>query len=202
MVFRAKSLEIMYKIFCIGQNKTGTTSLMGALSMLGYEVCPEDIMYNIGSTHFQNFKEGDYEELFGLVDEYDVFEDRPWNHTNFYETLHSKYNDAKFILTTRDVDQWWDSYIRWDKKVNLRHTWHYRLNSEVCYGVESFMDNPELSKETYIDRNNNIRNYFKDNPNFLELDINEDNKLEKLCMFLNKDIPNELYPHLNQNNIQ
>jgi hypothetical protein len=69
----------------------------------------------------------------------------------------------------------------------------------VCYGVGSFLDNPDLSKKTYLDRNNKIKDYFSDNPNFLVLDINEDNKFEKLCRFLNKEVPSEPYPYLNYN---
>lgn len=189
----------MYKIFCIGQNKTGTCSLTMALSMLGYKLCPEDIMYNEGSEYFKDYQDGKFDGLFNLVSQYDAFEDRPWNHTNFYEVLDKTFDNSKFILTTRDVDRWWDSYFRWDKKVELRDSWHYRMNSQVCYGVDSFLDNPDLAKQSYLNRNNEVRDYFRGNPNFLELDVNEDNKFEKLCGFLNKEVPNTPYPYMNYN---
>jgi hypothetical protein len=189
----------MYKIFCIGQNKTGTTSLTRALSILGYRLCPEDIMYNFGSVHFKDFQDGKFDGILNLVNQYDVFEDRPWNHTDFYKVLDKTYEGSKFILTTRDAEQWWDSYIRWNNKIGLKESWHYRINSEVCYGVNSFLDNPELSKQTYLDRNNKIKDYFSGNPNFLVLDINDDNKFEKLCGFLNKEVPNTPYPYMNYN---
>lgn len=97
------------------------------------------------------------------------------------------------------MEQWWDSYIRWNNNIGLKESWHYRINSEVCYGVNSFLDNPELSKQTYLDRNNKIKDYFSGNPNFLVLDINDDNKFEKLCWFLNKEVPNTPYPYMNYN---
>ena len=200
MVHRVKLLERMHKIFCIGQNKTGTTSLMSALSTLGYKLCPEYIMYNFGSVHFKNFQDGKFNETLNLVNRYDAFEDRPWNHTDFYKVLDKTYKGSKFILTTRDVEQWWNSYIKWDKKIGLRNSWHYKINSQVCYGVDSFLDNPDLAKQIYLDRNAKIKNYFLDNPDFLVIDINEDYKYEKLCGFLNKKIPNEPYPYLNHNN--
>ena len=56
-----------------------------------------------------------------------------------------------------------------------------------------------LSKQTYLDRNNKIKDYFSGNPNFLVLDINDDNKFEKLCGFLNKEVPNTPYPYMNYN---
>jgi hypothetical protein len=167
--------------------------------MLGYRLCPEDIMYNFGSVHFKHFQDGKFDGILNLVHQYDAFEDRPWNHTDFYKVLDKTFEGSKFILTTRNVEQWWDSYIRWNNKIGLRDSWHYRINSEVCYGLSSFLDNPDLSKKTYLDRNNKIKDYFSDNPNFLLLDVNEDNKFEKLCRFLNKEVPSELYPHLNYN---
>jgi len=187
----------MSKIFCIGQNKTGTTSLTSALAILGYRLCPEDIMYNFGSVHFENFKDGKFDEILKLVNQYDAFEDRPWNHTDFYEVLDKTFEGSKFILTTRDVEQWWDSYIKWGKKISLRNMWHYKMNSEVCYGVDSFLDHPDLSKQIYSDRNDEIKKYFSGNSNFLVLDVNEDYKFEKLCEFLNKKLPNKSYPYLN-----
>ena len=189
----------MYKIFCIGQNKTGTSSLAKALSRLEYKLCPEYIMYNFDSVHFKNFQDGRFNETLNLISQYDAFEDRPWNHTDFYKVLDKTYKGSKFILTTRDAEQWWDSYIRWDKKIGLRDSWHYIINSQVCYGVDSFLDNPDLAKQIYLDRNDEIKNYFSGNTNFLVIDINEDHKYEKLCRFLNKKIPNESYPYLNRN---
>lgn len=67
----------------------------------------------------------------------------------------------------------------------------------MCYGVDSFLDNPDLTKQIYLDRNNNIKNYFLGNSNFLVIDINEEHKYDKLCGFLNKKVPSEPYPHLN-----
>ena len=58
----------MDKIFCIGSNKTGTTSLTKSLQILGYSVCPEDLMFNQNSKHFYNQSIGNYDQLFKLID--------------------------------------------------------------------------------------------------------------------------------------
>jgi hypothetical protein len=190
----------MSKIFCIGDNKTGTTSLTSALLMLGYKICPEKIMYNFGSNHFKNFQEEKFDEFFELIDQYEVFEDRPWNHTEFYKVLHETYPDAKFIFTTRNVDDWWNSYERWNKLINLKNAWFYKLISQISYGVDSFFDHPDLVKQIFLTRNAGIRNYFHDNPRFLEIDIVEEDKFNKLCKFLEKEYLNQSFPHLNKTN--
>lgn len=190
----------MSKIFCIGDNKTGTTSLTSALSMLKYRICPEKIMYSDDSVYFENFQERKLDELFELVPQYDAFEDRPWNHTDFYRVLDERYPDAKFILTTRNVDEWWESYERWNKLIDLKSKWFYKLISQISYGVDSFLDHPEIVKQTFLDRNRAIRSYFHGNPRFLEINIIEKGKFDKLCRFLGKEALNKSFPHLNKTN--
>lgn len=187
----------MNKIFCIGFNKTGTTSLVEFLKSMKYKIFPENIVFKEGSSYFEDFKNGNYSKLYNLIENYDVFKDRPWNQNDFYKNLSELYPTAKFILTTRDVDDWWESYQRWDKKIKLREMWYYKLVSQTCYMVDSFLDYPNESKEIYIKRNNEILEYFKNNERFLELPLKSNDKLEMLSNFLdNKKI--KKYPHLNK----
>jgi len=86
----------MSKIFVIGSNKTGTTSLKESLSILGFNVCPE-YCYHPDSKILNNFQDGLYQDLFDMVDKFDAFEDRPWNHTDFYQILNNKYPNSKLI---------------------------------------------------------------------------------------------------------
>lgn len=155
-------------------------------------------MYNLGSEYFKKFQENKYDDLLDLVDLYDAFEDRPWNHTDFYKVLDKTYKDSRFILTTRDVEEWWGSYSRWGERVDLKNSWHYKMNSNVCYGVDSFLDNPNLAKQAYLNRNREVRNYFKGSSNFLEINIEENNKFEKLCNFLGTQNEGHQFPHLNR----
>jgi hypothetical protein len=60
------------KIFCIGFQKTGTTTLGKALSILGYEVCsggPKSVINSDPSKVLLKTK--------NLVNQYDAFEDVP-----------------------------------------------------------------------------------------------------------------------------
>ena len=184
----------MAKIFCIGSNKTGTTSMRSALENLSFSVAPEQLSYK----HISKVQDGDYKEIFDLVDQYDAFEDRPWNHTDFYKVLDTTYKDANFILTTRDVDQWWESYLRWDEKVNLRGHLHYNLTSNICYNVDSFLDNEDIAKKAFIDRNESIINHFSGRSNLMVIDLSKTNDIHDLCLFLGKEGISSPFPHHNK----
>lgn len=188
----------MSKIFCIGSNKTGTTTLTKSLQILGYFVCPENLMFNSGSKHFYNQSIGNYEKLFKLVNIYDAFEDRPWNHSDFYKSLDENFPESKFILTVRNTDNWIDSYKRWSKKINLSNKWFYSLVSNVCYGVDDFLNNEDIMRLKYEQRNEEIIKYFKNTDKLLILDFEKSQGWDELCNFLNKSIPNKPFPHLNK----
>jgi len=188
----------MCKIFCIGSNKTGTTTLTQMLKVLGYRVCPENIMYNFGSTYFIDQLNKKYNNLFNLVQKYDAFEDRPWNHGSFYKDLYEKFPDSKFILTIRNTDNWIESYRRWNKKIKLDKQWFYPLISELCYGNKDFLNDEELMRKIYEERNNEIINFFKDSDKLLIMDLEKTNSYDEICKFLNKEIIKDPFPHLNK----
>lgn len=184
----------MDKIFCIGSNKTGTTSMKSVLEGFGFRTAPEQLSYKyISLVHEQK-----YDEVFNFMDQYEGFEDRPWNHTDFYKVLDKKYQDAKFILTIRHVDQWWESYLRWDKKINLRNHTHYHLSSKICYNVDSFLDHEDISKKTFTQRNNEVINYFAGRSNLIVIDMAETNDMYDLCLFLGKEGIHSPFPHHNK----
>ncbi len=85
------------KVFGIGLSKTGTTSLAGALEILGYRT--KDY------PGVQTYLPGDLSTLDpGVLDAYDAFTDTPV--PSLYKALDVKYPGAKFILTIRDIDGW------------------------------------------------------------------------------------------------
>ena len=58
--------------------------------------------------------------------------------------------------------------------------------NRIMYGTpENDIYNKELMLQTYIDYNNNVREYFKDSMNFLEINVSSDSAYEKFCNFLN-----------------
>jgi hypothetical protein len=188
----------MNKIFCIGSNKTGTTTLTQILKNLGFSVCPEDIMFRHGSKHFENQKQKQYDSLFELVGQYDAFEDRPWNHTNFYQILDKKFPNSKFILTIRDQENWTQSYRRFNEKIKLNKQWFYPLISEICYGNFDFLSDEKKMILKYDERNQEIIEYFKNTNKLLIIDFEKEKTYNRICEFLGKEIINSEIPHLNR----
>jgi hypothetical protein len=191
-----KLLDLMNKIFCIGSNKTGTTTLTKMLSILEYNICPEHIMFEQKSKYFEQQLNGEYENLFKLVELYDVFEDRPWNHIDFYKILDEKYPNSKFILTIRDTDNWIESYKRWNKSISLDKTWFYPIISNICYGNTDFLNDEKTMRVKYEQRNYEIIKYFENTNKLLIMDFEKNSGYNELCGFLNKPLIKEKTPHL------
>ena len=111
------------KIFGIGLSKTATTSLSAALNILGYRCFdfPHFIMINssckvyyrhkINKKLWFNFfkdltKNTDNRLILNTerIEEFDAFTDTPV--VRFYKQLDKLYPDSKFILTTREIENW------------------------------------------------------------------------------------------------
>jgi signal recognition particle subunit SEC65 len=171
------------KVFGIGFHKNATSSLSAALRQLGYRVTGPNEVRN------PNIAQEVYEMAYTLVEQYDAFQDNPW--AIIYKELDKKYPESKFILTLRSTDEWIQSLVR---HFGNEHT----SMREWIYGV----GNPKGHEEIYISRyeqhNQEVLEYFKDRPDdLLVLRITEGEGWEKLCPFLDKDIPNIKFPHVN-----
>lgn len=186
-----------HKVFIIGMNKTGTSSVFVALKTLGFNMCPEQNLQSIDL--FNQINGGDFTNLEKFLIKYNGFKDRPWNHPKVYEYIDKNYENSKFILTIRDEDEWVDSYIRWDKKVKLRKQSYYQTASKICYGVDDFLSDNELMIKTYRSWNESVINYFKEKNNILILNVKNQNNWDLICEFLNKTKPNLKFPHANKN---
>ena len=88
------------KIFGIGLSKTGTTSLAGALEILGFSV--KDCL------GVKTYTKGDISSIdSSALATYDAFTDTPI--PSFYQELDKLYPNAKFVLTVREMDAWLNS---------------------------------------------------------------------------------------------
>ncbi|KAF2103456.1 hypothetical protein NA57DRAFT_31946 [Rhizodiscina lignyota] len=178
------------KVFVVGLNKTGTTSLGDALATLGYKRLGwKDLL---SRKLFHDWYSGNLQHLIGLSRTYDAFEDLPW--TFLYEEMATMYPDAKFILTLRnDEEKWWRSIHAHTN----RNGW---VGHELLYGSQ-FAN--ESNKETYVSiyrsHNDRVREFFKDQPHrLLELRIDNGLRWEELCEFLGKkNIPKTAFPRSN-----
>ena len=93
----------MRKVFCVGRNKTGTSTMEAIFRCYKYRVAPQRTAEWLSYTAPRL--------LWPFVERFDAFQDAPFSHTFFIEHLYSRYPDALYILTTRDPNKWFESMI-------------------------------------------------------------------------------------------
>lgn len=173
------------KIFCIGFQKTGTTSLGQALEILGYRVCGP-----VGVTNPQ-IQHQALQWAQDRAPHYDAFQDNPW--PLLYKELDALYPGSKFILTTRKPRSW----LRSMKK----YFGNYEAAAENWIYGEGVTPrkNPLKCMRIYKRHNHEVREYFKDRPNdFIEIDLSKGNQWSSICSFLGDDIPVVSFPRSNK----
>ena len=88
------------KVFCVGRNKTGTTSINRALRDLGYRVAPQEPAEWLT----EKWSKRDFRDLSRFCLRYDVFQDVPFSYPFTFQEMDQRFPNAKFILTVRDSD--------------------------------------------------------------------------------------------------
>lgn len=176
------------KVFGIGLHKTGTSTLGKCLEILGYHVCPEEIAY----ATLEDVAAQDHGTCLELAENYDGFQDSPWNCDGVYRVLHAAFPGAKFVLTTRDEDRWFRSYLRW---VTL-HGSSEAPAVHSALGRALTADTKEESTRAFREHNVNVIEHFGGSPSLLVVDWEAGDGWEQLCDFLGKPIPDVPFPHL------
>lgn len=166
------------KIFGIGLSKTGTMSLQKALIILGIKSIHN--AKKVTKYLEKNRKHGD--KLLSSLDRYDGFTDHPI--PDYMRELDHSYPDSLFILTTRNVHDWVVSkYKHW--------TWRDDDKKEHPFEVKEQL-------QWYHNWTRRVLDYFQGRDNdLLILRICEGEGWEKLCSFLETEIPDEPFPYAN-----
>lgn len=179
------------KIFGIGLNKTGTTSIGKYFEKLGYK-------HYCGCSYDNIVKaKNNINEIYKIADKFEFFEDWPW--PLIFKKLYTKYPKSKFILTIRkNEEEWFDSLLRHSKrnpstKQRLEIYGHYDPNETNKIDHITFYNN----------HNTDVLNFFKENnpDRLLILSTDDSNKEEKIYNFIDKffDKDNYIkYPHKNK----
>jgi hypothetical protein len=178
------------KIFGIGLNKTGTTSIGYYFEQLGYKhKCAP------GYKNIYNAK-NKINKIYKIVDKFEFFEDWPW--PLIYKELYYKYPKSKFILTIRkNAEEWFYSLLRHSK---LKPKTQQRL---AVYGYYDPNESNKIAHKTvYNKHNRDVINFFKENnpDRLLILSTDDLNKEEKIYKFIGKSFDKNnfiKYPHKN-----
>lgn len=206
-----KNIEKEKKVFLLGMSKTGTTSIEQLLIECGYRVCRGHWNNNVTNYLLSCYVHNDLEEILRLTTYYDAFTDAPWGGGYLHENITRLYPDGLFILSYRDVNDWYTSlenmFLQYDK--NYMTTME-TMKSFGGYGIVEFFkkifdisnlyDNMDKIKHYYMNYNEEVRKYFKvNNYKFLEIDITEKNFDSRVITeFINCKRTNRSMPHLNK----
>ncbi|KKN79763.1 hypothetical protein LCGC14_0336180 [marine sediment metagenome] len=182
------------KIIGIGMPRTGTASLCEALRILGYNAihhAPERI--DLDTVNADTFA--------GLYDDVDAAVDMPA--AFFHREIGQAYAGlgVKFILTTRDTDEWWESIKFHANKIRVSaDVSHIRYTDRLHQLLFGCAEPHEfLWKRRFVDWATEGIPYFSwDLARVLCIDISAGDKWEPLCRFLGKPIPDVEFPWRNK----
>lgn len=216
------------KIFCIGYNKTGTTSMEAILRALGYQ-CPDQGEQT--TVIVKALYQGDFQPMIEFCNRYDAFQDMPFSQGPVYAQVDCLFPNSKFILTVRDSSKWFESLVRFqlqcvlkphgiekleninestfkDKNIYLYKNYTYesakrKIGKIVNNRLEhdwSLLYNREHRIKLYEERNSEIIQYFQNRPeSLLVIDLEKECDISSILSFL--ELPETLnmpIPHLNR----
>ncbi len=201
------------KIFCIGKNKTGTTSLTKAF---------RDMEFIIGNQSDAEGMIGDYiKKDFTRIIEYcktaEFFQDVPFSMPETYKVLDKAYPNSKFILTVRDdASQWYNSITKfhaklfgngniptWDDLKNATYKYKGWMH-EVMRATSNLTDSDEPYDKTkltnlYEKYNQEVMCYFENRPNdLLIINLSDKDAYKKFCDFIGMEAKGNSFPWENK----
>lgn len=199
------------KIFCIGQNKTGTTSLARALGDLGYAVGNQARAELL----LKDYAQRNFEPIVNYCHSAEAFQDIPFSLPHTYIVLDYAFPGSKFILSIRDSeDEWYESLIRFHQRrlgVKGRISWQdldndgYRYKGFISEAAEIIYNTPEDNpydevtlKAHYRRHNSDVVEYFRFRKDLLIINLKEPDSYQKFCDFLAREPIYEQFPWLNK----
>ncbi|MDY7096803.1 MAG: sulfotransferase [Pseudomonadota bacterium] len=176
------------KIFCIGFQKTGTSSMRDALRMLGYSVTGSFH----GSMPLDQMRDSFVKVGLEKAAQYDAVEDMPW--PLMFRELDAEFPNAAFILTIRNSDNWLKSITGHfgDKRDDIQR---------LTYGDDAPapLGHEEHYRSVYEAHNKAVIEHFRDRPDdLLVMDLEAGDGWDELGRFLGReDVPTGPFFHVN-----
>jgi len=178
------------KVFGIGFQKTGTSSLGLAFEELGYRTASywqfRDFANDAGVTREKLWTR--MREVMGAS--FDAGKDTPF--PIFYRELDVEYPGSKFILVIRETEKWFQSALDdFGSHPNEIH--------RLIYGVPAPAGRRDVWVARYERHNREVQEYFAGRPaDLLTLHLDEGEVgWAPICRFLNAETPDKPWPHAN-----
>ena len=209
MIFNKKD-----KIFCIGFNKTGTTSLNQVLKEFNYKLGSQAKSEYL----IQDYLKRDWKSILKFCKTAEAFQDVPFSLPYTWLIIQKYFPDAKYILTFRDEELWYKSITNFHTNKfsnnDMPPTYDelknadYRFKGYMLSYMEAINNNNKkvpYDKDTLIScyrrHNEDVKFFFRKNKNFLMLDLSASDAYLKLCDFLNKKPIHTQFPHYKKTKI-
>ena len=178
------------KVFCIGFNKTGTVSLSTALRKLGFPgihglwenhiKVKRALNENKKLLHYFSSRICHFSDL-------DIIKDN-------FEILDTQYPNSKFILNTRNKEDWIKSrthhFNDYQKHLVLGTKKYKKTWKWVTYSQDEWVSQ-------WDDHHSKVLAYFKDRRDFTVFNIPHGDGYKKLCKFLHVPFLNKPFPKKN-----
>ncbi|WP_456460925.1 sulfotransferase [Reichenbachiella sp.] len=183
------------KVFVIGLNKTGTTTIKYALEELGYIVANQ----LRGEKLLDEIIEEDFDSFYKYCRTAEVFQDAPFSFPGIFKWVDKSFPGSKYILTLRDSDdQWYNSLVNFHSKLwgnGKTPTENDLKKADYIYEGYPFKAMSYLFGEKLYDKvnctdiynrhNSEAKKYFANRINdFIVINVAHDEDYEKLCHFL------------------
>ncbi len=184
------------RVIGTGFGRTGTDSLRNALNILGFgpchhmhEVMPSDAQKAMWDRKSRGEAVNWSEVYAGFGAAVD------WPSAAYWEELIATYPDAKVVHTNRDPESWWRSYEKTIMaflpvvKDDPEKVFAYRIVAEVALGGR--YDDREACLARYRENVARVRDIVP-KERLLVMELGEG--WDRLCAFLEADVPPEPYP--------
>ncbi|NBC27281.1 MAG: hypothetical protein GVY08_10495 [Bacteroidetes bacterium] len=203
------------KVFVIGFNKTGTTTLSYVLKKFGFKLGNQAVAEILDIEWGET---GKTDKIFRYCETAEAFQDRPFSRPELYKVLDREFPKSKFILSVRDSgEQWFQSLVSYHSKCYTKNKSQppsekdlanalYRYKGMMLDAKKLFYDYPSIplyDKKSYINKyrihNEDVRSYFANRPNdFIEINVAKTESFKALKQFLNVESAATKFPWRNR----
>lgn len=215
--YQKNERELTDKVFVIGFNKTGTTTLSQVLKSFGYKLGNQKRAEVLGIYWKLT---NDTDKIIRFCKTANAFQDVPFSTPELYKDLDLAFPNSKFILSVREsASLWYNSLIRFHTKKFSRNpnmppseldlrTAKYGYEGMALDYFKLFYGYPEIplyDKEAYQDMYlkhvKDVQQYFKKRESdMIQINVAQQEDFFKLKKFLRFETDMEDFPWTNRTN--
>lgn len=201
------------KLFGIGANKTGTSSLRKAMKDLGYVTGNQ----KVAKTFIEDWGIRSFDGLINFCKSAQFFQDQPFSMPYTFIALDQAFPNSKFILTVRDnPEQWYNSITKYMGKKwgvegrtptkfdlqnadYIRKGWLWNTLLMLRDVDHDDIYNKEATIQRYLEHIRVVKDYFRNRPDdLLILNVADKGAHKTLCDFIGRETDQLDFPWTNK----